>query len=86
MASAPVRGRIATQFAVGLLTLDGVLLLAAGLWGHRRGPVLGGVVCLAGALLVLWWWRRHRRSLAELAQARREVRDELQALRDLLRR
>jgi hypothetical protein len=72
--------------AVGFLSLDGVLLLFAGLWGHHWGPALGGAACLTGGLLVHLLWRRHRRAVAELAQARRALQEEARALRNLLRK
>ena len=86
MTEAPVRGRIGTLLAVGFLILDGVLLLIAGPWGRSAGPAIGGMVCLFVAGLVLILWRRHRRAVAELAEARRALRDEARALRDLLRK
>ena len=86
MDKAPVRGRMMTWLAVGFLVLDGVLLLLAGLWGEQAGPAVGGVVCLVSAAGVWALWRRHRRALADLAEARRAVRDEARALRDLLRK
>jgi hypothetical protein len=84
MTEAPARGRIGTLLAVGFLILDGVLLLTAGLWGRSPGPAIGGVVCLVAAGLVLILWRRHQRAVAELAEARRALRDEVRALRGLL--
>jgi hypothetical protein len=86
MTDAPVRGRISTLLAVGFLILDGVLLLVAGVWGHAGGPAIGGVACLTAAGLVLILWHRHRRAVADLANARRALRDEARALRDLLRK
>ncbi len=74
-----------TILAVGFLVLDGVLLLLAGLWTHRWGPLLGGAVCLAGAAGVVWLWRRHQRQVADLATARQAVREEVLALRALVR-
>ena len=81
----PVRGRTITLFAVGVLVLDGVLLLLIGLWSQTLWAGVGGTVCLllAGAVLLLW--QRHRRVLAELADARAEMRDEARSLRNLLR-
>jgi hypothetical protein len=75
-----------TWIAVGCLTLDGVLLVLAGLWGRRGGLALGGVICLVLALVTVGLWRRHRRALEELRRARREVADEARALRELVRR
>lgn len=82
---APVRGRALTWFAVGFLTLDGVLLLLAGLWGRRGGVALGGAACLAAAGGVILMWRRHRRALVELREARKAVAEEARALRALIR-
>jgi hypothetical protein len=75
---------VLTHFAVGFLILDGVLLLAAGVWGHQPAALTGGGVCLVAAGGVVWLWRRHQRAVAELAEARREVQEEAQALRALL--
>jgi hypothetical protein len=47
--------------------------------------LIGGGLCLAAAGGVVWLWRRHRRAVAELAEARREVQEEARALRALLR-
>jgi hypothetical protein len=82
----PVRGRIATFVAVGCLTLDGVLLGLAGLWGNRFGLVAGGAFCLLVALAVIFFWRRHRERMQELQLARREIAEEARALRDLVRK
>ncbi len=82
----PVRGRIATFLAVGFLTLDGVLLCLAGLWESRQGLLLGGGFCLLLAVAIVIFWQRHRRGIADLQAARREVADEARALRDLVRK
>jgi hypothetical protein len=86
MRDAPVRGRVITLVAVGFLTLDGVLLVLAAAWGREPAPAVGGAACLATAGVVWRFWRRHRRVAAELAAARRALRDEARALRDLLRK
>jgi hypothetical protein len=75
-----------TWLAVGLLMLDGVLLLLAGLWGGTPGLVVGGAACLVAAGLVGLWWRRHRRQAAEVEAARREVQAEVRALQALVGR
>lgn len=85
MTDAPARGRALTLFAVGFLLLDGVLLLGAGIWGRRFPLLFGGVVCFAAAGGVVWLWRRHQRAVVELAEARREVREEARALLALLK-
>ncbi|HEY7682959.1 MAG TPA: hypothetical protein VH879_09975 [Gemmatimonadales bacterium] len=86
MADAPVRGRTLTLLAVGFLTLDGVLLLLAALWGRTLAPALGGGACLGVAAVVWYFWRRHQRALADVAEARRALQAEARALRDLLRK
>jgi uncharacterized membrane protein YqjE len=81
-----MRGRAVTLFALGLLLLDGVLLLAAGVMTGRMGPVAGGLVCLLAAAAVAAFWRSHRRRIAELRAAQREVQAEVRALRALITR
>ncbi len=81
-----VRGRALTIFAVGCLTLDGVLLLLVGLWTDRAGLLLAGSGLLAAAALVLLLWRRYRRAVAEVDRAQLELQAEARALRELLRR
>ena len=76
--------RALTTFAVGFLLLDGVLLTYSGLALHRTMLVAWGVACVAAAGLVVLGWRRDRRAMAELEQARRELRAEAESIRDLL--
>ena len=66
-----------TIFAVGFLLLDATLFVLAGryIWAG---------VCTLGAVLVVAGWRRYRRAMAELADARREMKQEVESLRDLL--
>ena len=85
MARPAPRGRVLTIVAVGVLSLDGALLLAAGLWSHRPILLAPGAVLLALALGVHLLWRRQLRVLAEIAQARAEIRAEVQALQGVLR-
>lgn len=66
-----------TIFAVGFLLLDAALFAVAGRY------VWAGV-CGSAALLVIFGWRRYRRAMAELADARREMKREVESLRDLL--
>ena len=82
----PTPHRGLTVLAVGILSLDGILLLLAGVWNHQAGFVVGGVVLLTAAGAVLLWWYRFRRLLGELDTARREARAEAEALRELLHR
>jgi Tfp pilus assembly protein PilN len=76
--------RALTTFAVGFLLLDGVLLTYSGLSLQRTMLVVWGVACVVAAGLVVLGWRRYRRAMAELEQARRELRAEAKSIRDLL--
>lgn len=69
--------RAVTIFAVGFLLLDAVLfaLAARYIWAS---------VCAVAAVLVIIAWRRYRRVMAELADARREMKREAESIRDLL--
>ena len=69
--------RAVTIFAVGFLLLDGVLfaLVSRFLWA---------AVCAVAAVLVIIGWRRYRRTMQELADARREMKRDVESIRDLL--
>jgi hypothetical protein len=86
MAVSPSAGRVLVLVAAALLLLDGVTLLGLGLWGGRPGLALAGGALLGGTAVVLWSWRRQRRRLDEIAEARRELRADTEALRRLTRR
>lgn len=77
--------RTLTTLAVGFLLLDAALLAWAGVGLGRPWLVAGAGGCVAAGLLVLLAWRRYRRTLAELDEARREMKREVESLRDLLR-
>ena len=66
-----------TIFAVGFLLLNAVLLA---LIGH----FFWAGVCVIVAGLAVAGYVRYRRALAELAEARKEMKREVQELRDLL--
>jgi beta-lactamase regulating signal transducer with metallopeptidase domain len=76
--------RALTTVAVGFLVLDGLLLGYGGLTLHRTMLVTWGVVCLVAAGVVVLGWRRYRRAMAELDRARRELRAEVESIRELL--
>ncbi|HEX4629082.1 MAG TPA: hypothetical protein VH137_09855 [Gemmatimonadales bacterium] len=76
--------RALTTFAVGFLLLDAVSLGYGGLALRRPQLVLWGGVCLVAALLVVLWWRRYRRLWTDLERARREMRAEVESIRQLL--
>ena len=69
--------RAVTIFAVGFLLLDAVLfaLVTRFVWAG---------VCAVAALLVIVGWRRYRRAMAELADARNEMKREVESIRALL--
>ncbi len=69
--------RALTTFTVGFLTLDGLLFAFA-------ERFMAAAVCAVAAGLVILGWRRYRRIMAELADARREMKREAEAIRDLL--
>jgi hypothetical protein len=79
-------GRIATVAAVGFLLCDAALLLYGAFVFHRVWLGVGGGLCLLLAAVVLLAWRRYRRTLEELTRARREMRAEVEGLRELIRR
>jgi cell division protein FtsB len=66
-----------TIFAVGFLLLNAVLLA---LINH----FFWASVCVVVAALAVAGWFRYRRVLAELAEARKDMKREVESLRDLL--
>ena len=73
----PAFTRAVTIFAIGFLLLDAALFALAGryVWAS---------VCAVAAVLVIIGWRRYRRAMAELANARREMKQEVESIRALL--
>jgi hypothetical protein len=55
------------------------------MWSGRHALLVAGVVLFLSSGLVLLFWRRHLRRLEEIDEARRDLRDEAQELRRLLR-
>jgi len=80
------RGRVATVAAVGFLLCDAILLVYGAVELRRPGLAVGGVACALLALGVLLGWRRHVRTLRELRLARREMRAQVEEMRELIRR
>ena len=76
--------RTLTTFTVGFLLLDALLLAYSGVALGRRWLVFWGAVCFVAAGLVLIGWRRYRRAMADLERARRELRAEVESIRELL--
>jgi dipeptide/tripeptide permease len=69
--------RAVTVFAVGFLALDAVLFALV-------NRVLWAVVFGVAAVLVVLGWRWYRRAMAELADARQEMKREVESIRALL--
>jgi len=78
--------RTLTTAAVGFLSLDALLLGYAAIASRRPLLALGGGACALAAALVVLAWRRYRRTLLELDAARREMRREVESIRELLGR
>lgn len=85
MPLSPLAFRSLTLVAAGFLAFDGAALLGLGIWSGRRAFLVAGVVLFLSSGLVLLLWRRQLRRLDEIAEARRELRDEAEELRRLLR-
>ena len=69
--------RAVTVLAVGFLLLNAVLLVMI------DQPVWAGICTIAAGLVVLgWFW--YRRAMRELADARKDIKREVESLRDLL--
>jgi hypothetical protein len=66
-----------TIFAVGFLLLNAVLLAMLGRW-------IWAGICVAIATLAVLGWFRFRRAMAELAEARKDMKREVESLRALL--
>jgi hypothetical protein len=78
--------RALTTVAAGVLVLDAVLLAIAGVALDRWALLVGAAACGVLALLVALGWRRYRRTLSEIESARREMRRDVESIRDLLHR
>lgn len=84
MSRAP-RTRVLLVVAVGVLSLDAILLISAGFWTARMGLVAGGVVSGVIAAALLLSWRHHLNRLAQIDAARRDLRNEVEELGKLTR-
>jgi hypothetical protein len=76
--------RTPTTLAVGFLSLDALLLAYAGLSWGRPPLVAASGACVLGVVLVIAGWRRYRRTLADLDEHRREMKQEVASIRELL--
>jgi membrane protein implicated in regulation of membrane protease activity len=81
----PLAFRSLTLVAASFLAFDGAALAGLGIWSGRRAFLVTGVVLFLSSGLVLLFWRRHLRRLDEIDEARRDLRDEAEKLRRLLR-
>jgi hypothetical protein len=74
-----------TWIAVAVLLLDAILLGAVWVATGRTLLLAGAVLALVLALLVVWFRYLAARRWAEVDQARREAKAELEALSEILR-
>ena len=66
-----------TIMAVGFLLLNAVLLVMI-------NHVMWAIICGIAAVLVIVGWFLYRRAMAELAAAQKEMKREVESLRELL--
>ena len=76
--------RALTTLAVGFFVLDAILLAYLGFTLQRWVFVGAAALCAAAAAAVVVAWRRYRTLMAEIAQARRAMKEEAESLRALL--
>jgi hypothetical protein len=74
-----------TILAVGLLLLDGVLLVIAAYYLRSWGMALLGGLLIFMSLGVLLYYRRYARAIAEVQQAKHALQAELAELRRLVK-
>ena len=86
MPLSPLAFRSLTLVTAGFLAFDGAALAGLGIWSGRPAFLVTGFVLFLSSGLVLLVWRRHLRRLDEIDEARRDLRDEAEQLRRLLRR
>jgi hypothetical protein len=85
MPISPLAFRVLTLVAAAFLAFDGAALMGLGMWSSRRELLVAGTVLVLSSGVVLLFWRWHLRRLEEIDEARRDLRDEAEALRRLLR-
>jgi protein-S-isoprenylcysteine O-methyltransferase Ste14 len=86
MARSAAVTRMLTVAAAVFLGFDGAALSVVGVWTSHYLLLIVGLCLFCAAGLVLIYWRWHERQLREIAEARRRLRDEARALRDLIQR
>lgn len=77
--------RTLTLLTSAFLGFDGAALAVVGWWIGQPTLTLIGCALFVSSGLVLVYWRWHRRQLDAIAAARRELREETEAMRTLLR-
>lgn len=77
--------KLLTTFTVGFLLLNATLLAWAGVGMHRPWLLVAAGAFVAASFLIILAWRRYHRIVAELQDDRREMKREVEALRELLR-
>ena len=83
--SKPAPGRFLAIFTVAFLLLDALLLIWSGIGLSRGRLVVGGIACIVAAGVVILVWRRYRAALDDISVQRREMKAEVESIRDLLR-
>jgi len=86
MLLSPGTNRTMTFLASAFLGFDGAALVGFGFWSRHPLVALIGAALFVSSGLVLLYWRWYERQLEEIAEARRAVRDEATAMRELLPR
>jgi hypothetical protein len=86
MLLSPGTNRTMTFLASAFLGFDGTALVGFGLWSRHPLVALIGAALFVSSGLVLLYWRWYEHQLEEIAEARRAVRDEAHAMRELLPR
>ncbi len=79
------RTRILLVLTVGVLLLDAVLLISAGVWADRVDLVVGGAASAIVAAGLLLFWRRYLKRLADIDIARHDLINEVKELGSLTR-
>ncbi len=79
------RTRVLLVLAVGVLLLDAVLLISAGVWADRVDLVVGGAASAIVAAGLLLFWRRYLKRLADIDIARHDLKNEVKELGSLTR-